>query len=124
MATRDYNPHNPAAFYGTTEHPSLRVEYNKVYSTGSLIDDATYVLGSTSEAVGFWRCWDSEDLTNAAEFSVDADGTVTLVVPIWTGANWVASDSDTDLCFFDDSGELTIKNRQAATHTLHFAKLL
>lgn len=124
MATQDFNPHNPAVFYGTTEHPALRSEFNKVYTTGALIDDATYVIGAATSGVGFYRCWDSEDLTNAAEFSVDADGTVTLVVPIWTGAVWVAADTDTKLCFFSDSGTLTVKNRSGGTLTLHFAKLL
>ena len=125
MATNQNNPAVTVNIVSPSEdHTSLRSDPIRVYSTGVLVDDATFTLGATSKGVGFWRCWDSEDLTNAAEFSVDVDGTVTLVVPAWTGANWVASDSDTDLCFYDDSGVLTLKNRQGADHTLHFAKLL
>lgn len=125
MATNQNNPALTVNIVGPSEnHQSLRSDPIRAYSTGALADDASFTLGEVAKAGGFWRCWDSEDLTNAAEFSVDADGTVTLVVPAWTGANWVASDSDTDLCFFNDSGVLTLKNRQGAEHTLHFAKLL
>ncbi len=124
MATNDYNPNTAAVFYGTGEHPSLRSEYNKVYTTGTLADDATYTLGAVANAVGFWRVWNAADLTNAAEISVDTDGTLTIVLPIVTGSNWAVADTDTDLCFFDDSDTLTIKNREGADREIHFAKLL
>lgn len=123
MATQDVNPNTPAVSYGTTDHPSLRAEYIAVYTTGALIDDATFTLGATADAVGFWRCWDSADLTNTGQFSVDIDGTVTLEIPIITGAVWVAADTDVKLCFFDDAGVMTIKNRSGGTLTLHFTKM-
>ncbi len=125
MSTDQNNPAAQANIVGPSQdHQSLRSDPIRSYSTGSLADDATFTLGATANAVGFWRCWNSADLTDAAEFSVDADGTVTLVVPIWTGATWVAADTDTKLCFFDDSDVLTIKNRSGGALTLEFAKLI
>ena len=125
MATNQNNPASTPNLAGPSQnHQVLRSSPVRKYSTGVLADDATFTLGATADAKGFYRCWDSADLTNVGQFSVDADSTVTLEVPIVTGSVWVAADTDTKLCFFDDSGVLTVKNRSGGALTLHFSKLI
>ena len=125
MASSDFNPATtPAGRSPTVEHPVFRSSPLRVQTTGVLVDEAAYSLGTPDDPTGFYRCWDAADLTDAAEFCIDTDGVVTLVVPIWTGSTWVAADTDDQLCFYVSSGEYFVKNRSGGPLLLNFAKLM
>lgn len=123
MPLLDFNPAGAANVGPSLDHPSLRRSPLRVHTTGVLANDATFIIGDTSKAEGFWKCWDAAVPANSANFSVKSDSTVTLVIPIETGGNWAASDSATDLCFWDDSGVLTITNNQSSA-TIYFVRLM
>lgn len=126
MPVNDFNPVSPGSRGPSVTHEIFRSTPLRKYSTGVLANTGQFSLGTPAPAaaVGFYRCWDEADLTNAAEFSIDLDGTVTLVVPIWTGSTWVATDTGSGLNFFTSSGELIIENNSGGPLTLAIAQLI
>jgi hypothetical protein len=128
MSTESNNPAAQVNVIGpSVEHPVFRGSAVRGWTSGALADDATYSLGSPStQAAGFYLCWDISDPSDAALFSVTtASGAVTAVDigPAWGSHTWDDADTDTKLCFYVSSGELILKNRSGSAATLAIAKL-
>lgn len=129
MATNQNNPALQVNVVGpSVEHPIFRGSPIRGWATAELADDATYSLGTPGDdAEGFYLCWDVNDPSDAALFSVTtASGAVTAVDlgPAWASHTWDDADTDAKFCFYVSTGELILKNRSGSADTLAIARLI
>jgi hypothetical protein len=71
----------------------------------NLADDGTYDLPNATSGFGFVQIGDNQEW---AQIAWKTDGTVTLVA---NSANVINSDTDGNLCIFDNGSQVRIKNR-------------
>lgn len=81
--------------------------------TADVIDDGLFDLPSNND--GGWGFVQAGDGEEYAQFSYTSAGAVTLIA---NSANVANSDSDTDLCIFDNGAVPAVKNRLGATKTI------
>jgi hypothetical protein len=104
-----------SGFTATTGTKGAEIDvYSEVVA--SLADDGTHVpQGATVGAmVGWVQAGDGEE---AGLFVAASGGTVKMIAGT---ANVDDADTDTDLCFFDNGGTPTIKNRLGAAKSIAY----
>ena len=89
------------------------------YFEDSVTDDETVTLGTAR--AGMYMC----SVPSTGEYCMfTCTGSATAVsVVVKTAGSWAATDSDTDICLYVSSGNLTFKNRSGGALTLRFQRL-